>query len=123
MFKGVNMKAIHITVDLEKNNSIDIKAGGPMYFGFDFHISANSNLADVKEKIIKALKKRGLECLCVTTEDPRDFDGKLSTLDDIEHEIQNYKSRGFTVIEMMGVIIVLVILGSLMFKMINRFLM
>lgn len=64
-------KAKHYAVDCKKNDSVDIRAGGPSCLGFDFFIDAEKNTKEVKKKIEKILKKHKIPIISITASGER----------------------------------------------------
>jgi len=59
-------KAIHISVDCEHNDRVDIRCGGPPILGFDFYVPADVDLVDYIKHIKACLRKNGRPCLGVS---------------------------------------------------------
>jgi len=57
MKKITGYEAVHIIVDCEKNDSVDIRCGGPDMLGYDFYVDPD-NVNEMIEFIKKELEKQ-----------------------------------------------------------------
>jgi len=77
--------AIHLGVDCEENDSVDIRCGGPRMLGYDFYISTDENLKEVESKIKEFLKKYNRPFIRINSSKQKDFNvEKLWSLSKIE---------------------------------------
>jgi hypothetical protein len=82
-------KVIHISIDCERNDPVDIRCGGPAYLGFDFYVAEGEGARPYLTHIRKCLKRYGrpmigTQCRHIT----READAKVWTREDIEASIQ-----------------------------------
>lgn len=83
-------EAIFYTIDCKRNDSVDIKCGGPPYLGFDFSIDAEIPEEEVITKLRELLEKVGHPVLSVRARDKRIVE-KLWTWEAIEKCIKETK--------------------------------
>lgn len=52
----------HIVVNCERNDTVDIRCGGPLFLGYDFYVN-DEDLDSIVEDIQKQLKKNHQPCM------------------------------------------------------------
>lgn len=88
--KVTGYSARSIIVDCKKNDSVDIKCGGPQYLGFDFYIDSELNIKKEISFIKETLEEYGKPCINIQS-GKKLIVQKLWTRKMIEKEINNYR--------------------------------
>jgi len=65
--------AIQISVNCKRNDSTDIKCGGPVMLGYDFIVSSDKNLEKIKTFIKECLKDNNRPFIDFSTQVREDF--------------------------------------------------
>jgi hypothetical protein len=83
--------AIHVNVSCERNDSTDIKCGGPAMLGYDFFVSPDENCDELRKFIKKCLKTYGRPFIGITINAHENFPVKnLWTREMIEKCIKEH---------------------------------
>lgn len=86
-------KVLHISVDCVRNDSVDIRCGGPPTLGFDFYVGTRVNVVDYKAFINRCLRDCNVPLMGITVrKDSIEADRKLWTKGRIREAIRKEKS-------------------------------
>ena len=81
-------EAIHIKVDCEGNDSVDIKCGGPYVLGYDFYVDSDCDMNEMR-KFIKSELTKNNQPLMHIIEDGKTIVKKCWTKELISECIKN----------------------------------
>ncbi len=65
------VETIHYVVDMQQNDRVDIRCGGPHFLGFDFYVDSETPTEEVEAFIREELEKNDKPCLSVRTSGTR----------------------------------------------------
>jgi hypothetical protein len=65
--------ALHVDVSCERNDSTDIKCGGPAMLGYDFFVSPDEEIADLMNFIHYCIKKYHRPFIGIATSEKKNF--------------------------------------------------
>jgi len=77
--------AIFVDATCERNDSADIKCGGPATLGYEFYVSPDENIFDLIDFINDCIRKYRRPFIGISTREKKDFPvGNLWTREQIE---------------------------------------
>jgi hypothetical protein len=68
--KSVEYRIRRISIDVCRNDSVDIRCGGPAVLGFDFTLDADMTPAAIKKKLMPILDAYCHSCMGIRVERP-----------------------------------------------------
>jgi hypothetical protein len=82
--------AIHVDISCTHNDSVDIRAGGPAILGYDFYVSPDEDIKELKEFLKSCIKKYKRPLMGISTRKHKNFPvADLWDRNEIENCIKN----------------------------------
>lgn len=80
----------HIDISCEYNDSVDVKAGGPAMLGYDFYVSSDENIEELKTFLENCIKKYNRPFISILHRKAKDVAIKnIWTREEMEECIKN----------------------------------
>jgi hypothetical protein len=65
--------AIHVDIACDRNDPVDVRCGGPAVLGYDFFVSPDEDVEDLKKFLENCIKKYRRPFMGISTSSHKDF--------------------------------------------------